>query len=66
MRDLTTAELDQVYGAGCSPCPPKSGKKSKGKKSGSKGKKSGTKGKKSGSKGKKSGSKGKRSYSRCW
>lgn len=47
MRDLDTAELGFVYGAGCSPCAPKR-KKNKGSKSkGSKSKGSKSKGSKS-------------------
>jgi hypothetical protein len=47
MRDLDTAELGFVYGAGCSPCAPKR-KKSKGSKSkGSKSKGSKSKGSRS-------------------
>jgi hypothetical protein len=59
MRDLEKTELGFVYGAGCSPCPPK-GKKAK-KNKGSKSKGSNSKGSKS----KGSNSKGSRSSSYC-
>lgn len=48
MRDLEKTELAFVYGAGCSPCPPKGHKKHKGSKSkGSKSKGSRSKGSRS-------------------